>query len=423
MKIKSKSFYDWCIENDLKWIVDLWDYELNNISPKEVNYSSSNKYYFKCKAKIHSSELSTICNITGEKNYRPNCRMCNTFGQWCINNNQQDLLDRWDYELNNVSPFNVTRMSEKKYAFKCCNNNINHPSEFKMISNVVKQPNSRLCIACNSIGQWGIENIDSDFINKYWSDKNKLGALQVNKRSGKKFFFKCQNKEYHEDYETTCANFTAGKRCPYCSSHKIHIKDSLGTNNPKSFNLWSSKNKLTPYDYGPQSNRRILIECPKHGELSVRLYAWNTTFDCCCPECVKEAEISQGELKVRNYLKEKNIRVLHEEHCNISPINPKTNCNLFYDNELVDYKLIIEVHGIQHYKITNLTRLSAIDTGQTPEEVLEYQKWKDAYKKEYALQHGYSYLEIPYNAFRRKTNDYRSYIDNKLKELTLDSQP
>lgn len=417
MKIKSKSFYDWCIENDLKWILDLWDYELNIISPKEVNYRTAKKYYFKCKEGKHPSELTTINNITGEKNYRPNCRMCHSFGQWCLDANQQDLLDRWDYDINNVSPYDIPNFSRGKYAFKCHNNNPNHPSEFKLISNVVRQPSSRLCSACNSIGQWGIDNIDPDFINKYWSDKNELSALQVNKRSGKKFYFKCQNKDYHEDYDTTCANFTAGKRCPYCIGHKIHINDSLGTDNPKSLELWSDKNKLTPYDYAPKSNKKILINCSIHGELPVTICSWNTNFDCCCPECVKETEISQAELKVRNYLKEKGISVLHEERCNISPINPKTGYNLFYDNELVDYKLIIEVHGIQHYKITNLTRLTALDTGQTPEEVLEYQKWKDAYKKEYALKHGYSYLEIPYNAFRRKTNDYRSYIDSKLKEL------
>ena len=423
MKIKSKSFYDWCIENDLEWIVDLWDYELNEISPHDINFRTSKKYYFKCKNEKHPSELTTINNITGEKNYRPNCRMCHSFGQWCVDNNQQDLIDRWDYEINKKSPFDIPNFSGKKYAFKCHNNNLTHPSEYKMISNLVKQPNSRLCLACNSIGQWGLDNIDPDFIEKYWSDKNELSALRVNRRSGKKFYFKCQNKNYHDDYYTTCANFTSGKRCPYCINHKININDSLGMINPKAFNLWSDKNQKTPYNYAPQSNVKIKINCEKHGELDVVVGVWNTKFDCDCPECVKETEISFGERMVRQYLAEKQIVVLHEEHCNLLPINPRTGYNLFYDNELPDYKLIIEVHGIQHYKITNLTNKTAVEIGRTPEEVLEYQQWKDQYKKEYAINHGYSYLEIPYNAFKRKTNDYRSYIDNKLKELTLTPQP
>jgi hypothetical protein len=410
------------MENNLEYILKLWDYDLNNVSPQEVNYCTSKKYYFKCNCGKHPSELSCISNITGEKHYIPNCRMCNSFGQWCIDNNQQTLLDRWDNELNNISPFNISKMSGKKFYFKCDKNKM-HPSELKMISNIVKQPNSRLCLACNSIGQWGIDNIDPNFIDKYWSNKNKDSALAVNKRSGKKMYFKCQNTDYHGDYEATCANFTAGKRCPFCINHKIHIKDSLGTLNKKSFDLWSCNNELTPYDYAPLSNKVILITCKKHGELSVNISVWNEKYDCKCPECIKETEISYLERQVRDYLKDKNIKVLHEEHCRISPINPKTGHNLLYDNELVDYNLIIEVHGAQHYMITHLTKLSAIETNSTPEEVLKYQQWKDFYKKEYAISRGYSYLEIPYTAFNKTENDYRKYIDRELNKLTLTFQP
>ena len=38
----SKSFYDWCIENnrdDFKY----WDYELNDKNPDEVSYNTKNK--------------------------------------------------------------------------------------------------------------------------------------------------------------------------------------------------------------------------------------------------------------------------------------------------------------------------------------------------------------------------------------------
>ena len=42
-----------------------------------------------------------------------------SFAEWCRDNNHQDLLNKWDYELNNVSPDDVAFQSNKYYYFKC----------------------------------------------------------------------------------------------------------------------------------------------------------------------------------------------------------------------------------------------------------------------------------------------------------------
>lgn len=86
-----------------------------------------------------------------------------------------------------------------------------------------------------------------------------------------------------------------------------------------------------------------------------------------------------------------------------------------YDNEIVDYKLIIEVHGSQHYYPCKtwgkreLTEEEAIKN-------LEYTQWKDLYKKNYALKNGYYYLEIPYWNFN--SDYYKKLVNNKLIEIT-----
>ena len=41
----SKSFEQWCIENNKKHIIDRWDYELNDCKPNEICYSSNKKYW------------------------------------------------------------------------------------------------------------------------------------------------------------------------------------------------------------------------------------------------------------------------------------------------------------------------------------------------------------------------------------------
>ena len=70
---------------------------------------------------------------------------------------------------------------------------------------------------------------------------------------------------------------------------------------------------------------------------------------------------------------------------------------------------------MQHYKITNFHNLRANKVNTTPQSELEYQKWKDEYKKNYALEHGYFYLEIPYTAY--ENDEYKTMIDDKIKEI------
>ena len=86
-----------------------------------------------------------------------------------------------------------------------------------------------------------------------------------------------------------------------------------------------------------------------------------------------------------------------------------------YDNEIIDMKLIIEVHGCQHYQVTGFAKMSSEKYNTTPEQELEYLQWKDNYKKQYALDNGYYYLEIPY--WTEKDDSYKALIDNKINEI------
>ena len=77
------------------------------------------------------------------------------------------------------------------------------------------------------------------------------------------------------------------------------------------------------------------------------------------------------------------LNVLHEYYCTCIPINPITGYQLLFDNEVPELKLIIEVHGIQHYEVTGWHITQAKKSGKTPEEEFEYQKWKDEFKMNY----------------------------------------
>lgn len=42
-----------------------------------------------------------------------------SFEQWCIDNDRNDILKRWDYDKNMCLPSDIGYMSNNKYFFKC----------------------------------------------------------------------------------------------------------------------------------------------------------------------------------------------------------------------------------------------------------------------------------------------------------------
>ena len=217
----------------------------------------------------------------------------------------------------------------------------------------------------------------------------------------------------------TCAHFYSGTRCPYCSKQngKLHIKDSLGYTYPDVENIWSDKNTKNIYQYAPYSNKKVWWKCPKHKhddfhkEISVM-----TRDGFHCPECSDEMKNSYLQEKVYNYFTEKQYTVLTERNCNILARSPKNNRPLPYDNEIVELKLICEVHGLQHYwsKCSWYTHL-AKRNNVTPEEEFKIRQEYDEYKQSYAINNGYHYLVIPY--YTEKNDKYKDIIDDKINEI------
>ena len=121
---------------------------------------------------------------------------------------------------------------------------------------------------------------------------------------------------------------------------------------------------------------------------------------------------------MRLYLSEHfKYELRHEHNCSIVPITPKSysgNNTLPFDNEVVDLKLIIEVHGLQHYDKISYSSIWN-KKNLTPEQQLHKRKLYDRYKKFIAYCNGYFYLEIPY--WTEKDESYKQLIDNKINEI------
>lgn len=357
-KLKTISFEEWCINNNRQDLLDRWDYSLNKYTPDQISFKSKYRIYFKCPLGKHDSRDLILQSITINNN-PCNCKECyfemNSFGRWC-EDNDLDILDLWDYDKNDKSPYEIAYGSNQKFYFKCQRGL--HESYLKTISDITLRQNHIICKKCNSIGQWIIDNYNEQYLNIIWDyDKNIKSPFEVSCGSSRGIIFlKCFNNSSHPSYPISPSNFTKGRGCPAC---KCEMTESR---------LQSKVKKYISKTYG--------------------------------------------------------YRILHEYACDLKPINPKTGYILPYDNQVIidsSNNLIVEVMGVQHYQITGYTKLEAEKHNISPKDELFYQQWKDAYKKDYALSQGYHYLEIPY--WTEKDESYKTLIDNKIHEiLTLTQQ-
>lgn len=99
--------------------------------------------------------------------------------------------------------------------------------------------------------------------------------------------------------------------------------------------------------------------------------------DCECPKC----KSSKGEIKVRNYLKEKNI--LFEEQKKFKKLG-----RLSYDFYLPKKNLLIEFNGEQHYKQKDFFG---------GRKAFLLQKHHDWLKRKFAKENGFSLLVIKFD--------------------------
>lgn len=293
-----------------------------------------------------------------EKMRQTKLRKGKSFYYWCKENNRQDILDLWDYELNKSKPYEINCQTSKRFYFKCIKGM--HNSELKSVGNFVRGHEKSLdCRQCNSFAQWGIDNLGEDFLEKYWDyEKNTINPWDLDRCSSRKVWIKCQEKDYHSSYEILCSDFSKGIRCNICYQERE-----------------SSLLQEKVYNYINKFGYIVLHE-------------------------------SKCTLNPIN---------------NVEHFMLKRKLKLKYDNEIIfdnNIHLIIEVHGVQHYELGGFHKLQSKKNNTTPEYELEYQQLKDKYKKDYALSQGYYYLEIPYFT-DDKEETWKRLIDDKINNIKL----
>jgi hypothetical protein len=306
-----------------------------------VNYKrcvkKDSKYYCqKCATKIFSIKKGLQTKFKNSK----------SFEEWCIKNNKKDVLDRWDYELNDCKPNEITYGTKNKYYFKCPKEK--HESELKTINSFTRgQEGSINCNKCNSFAQWGIDIVDINFLDNYWDySKNKINPWDISYGNHNYVYIKCQKNKSHESYVIICKDFIRGNRCPICNGRKV-IKGINDTVTMYPNLLIYFVNKKDAEKYPPGTHKKVPMKCPRceyiRNDITINHL---TTKGFICPRCGDG--FSYPEKFMFNILEQLNINFKFQLNKTIFKW-----CNKYkYDFYIENINCIIETHGMQHYKET-----------------------------------------------------------------------
>lgn len=148
-----------------------------------------------------------------------------TFYQWCVDNERNDLLDRWDYGKTGFSPNDITFASAKPVFFKCPNGI--HKSEKRYVYVLTSKSSSQYTFRCKECMK--------EFNIRFDLTGNKYGELlvvnpDINRtklnNDGTYWFCKCSCGKIVSYLGTHLKNGS----CTTCGDRKIHRSGDNNSN-------------------------------------------------------------------------------------------------------------------------------------------------------------------------------------------------
>lgn len=338
-----------------------------------------------------------------------------SFEQWCLDNNHQDWLDLWDYELNDVGPNKATFRSGQKFWFRCSRGI--HDSDAKTLSSLTSGRSHLFCIKCCSFGQWMIDNFGENAIQLYYSDKNTHDWFSISVRSGQEIWIKCGNIA-HPDYQTQPDRFVIGARCPICTNKKIvaGIND-IATTHPHLVKYF--KNQDEAKQYSVHSGKRTWFKCPLCGlEKYVTIdVAFSRGYSCDgCGDNVSYPNKFVSAVLAQLHDKSNQIIFEREKFFDWAIVTDnkyeRVNGRKYYDIYLPTYEVIIENFGEQHYTQVNFNYSNNLKS-------IEEEQANDIAKYELAVANGINKDHYVILDCRKSDASYikSSIMNSKLPEI------
>ena len=178
----------------------------------------------------------------------------------------------------NITPRDIFKGTHDKYWFKCPDKDCNHDFEMN-ISNITC--NNNWCPYCsnhklcddNDCSICYNKSFASYEKAKYWHEtkNNNVKPRDIFKCSGKKYWFKCPDKDCNHNFKMSPNKITSNNRwCPYCSNHKLCDDNDCSICYNKSFashkksKYWhpTKNGNVKPRDIFKGTHDKYWFKCP-----------------------------------------------------------------------------------------------------------------------------------------------------------------
>lgn len=223
------SLEDWCVKHDRQDILELWNYDKNNKTPKEIGCSCDETYFIHCQRYIHEDIAIVPSNITRLKTGRCLCKKCNSIAQFLIDTyGEEALCMYWDYTLNTKSPWDIDADSQQIVYIKC--QKIDYHGSYPVSTKHFSRDNVR-CAYCfhrkvhprDSFAQHYITKYGDDFLDKYWDyERNTVNPWEISPNGCRSVYIKCLKNHQHQSIFVSLSSFA--KDIIYCKECKEENK-------------------------------------------------------------------------------------------------------------------------------------------------------------------------------------------------------
>lgn len=319
-----------------------WDYDKNDIDPRNISSNSSRKVWWKC-SYGHSWQASPNKRYGAGQNcpYCTNRKVFQGFNDLatCF----PELADDWCFDMNDKLPTDIVAGSNYNAYWKC---NKGHIWRATVCSRAYSKTGCPYCNGKKVIsGENDCATLFPHLLSEWDITLNKVSLSEVKYGSDKVYWWKC--KQGH-CFQASVNHRTSGRNCPYCAGKKICVGfNDLASLYPNLSSEWDySKNTITPSDITAHSNKIVWWKCSSGHSWKAKVNS-RTSNNTGCPVCNE----SHGEKRIHDYLVSNGLQFIPQyifpDRC-IQEGHPLKDDFALIDSDQNVYATI-EFHGIQHY--------------------------------------------------------------------------
>jgi very-short-patch-repair endonuclease len=376
----------------------------------DITRRSRQSYKFDCDVCFHVFQMR-IDKITIRNSWCTFCShntLCDSEACNMCKTNSFASHPKVDFWVDDANPRLIFRGSANKYKFKCDKCNHIFSQSLGNITNCDAWcPYCAHSILCDNQDCKMCE--DNSFATnprvKNWSPTNILTPRQIFSCTNEKYEFKCDDCKHM--FMVTISNITKHNTwCSYCSHNELCsdlqcimcFENSFASCERSQY--WSNLNNVNPrfiFKYTHELYKFNCPDCPNIYVQSPKLIAGKEKCWCLCSSNTTENILYKYLIKTYP-----SLHIITQKRFNWC----KNLRELRFDYLIEEYKIIIELDGLQHFK--------QVSTWTSP----EITQQNDKYKMTCVLKNGYSIIRIFQPDVRQNTNNWQVNLNDAIIKLS-----